>query len=93
MYLLLGCTQKRSLPRERFFYFPKEKASMPAPFSLPKTVLPELPGDLPCVVLYVDAAQKTVLDYRWSTVAEVLPTVVIVQENQKAAKAGAHGPK
>jgi hypothetical protein len=66
---------------------------MPVPFSLPKTALPELPGDLPCVVFYVDAAQKTVLDYRWSTVAEVLPTVVIVQENQKAAKGGAYGSK
>ena len=91
MYLLLGYTQKRSLPRERFFYFPLEKANMPEPFLLPKkTVLPEIPGDLPCVVVYVDVAQNKLLEYRWSTVAEILPTIAIIHENQKA---GAHGPQ
>ena len=62
---------------------------MTEPFSMPKkTVLPEIPGDLPCVVVYVDVTQNKLLEYRWSTVAEIIPTIANIHENQKAGSPG-----
>ncbi len=63
------------------------------PLLPPNTVLPEIVGDFPCIVVYVDVAQEKVLECRWSKFSEVMPTVAAIQENEKAQKAGSDGQK
>ncbi len=67
---------------------------MPQSPLLPKNfVLPEIIGDFPCVVFYVDVAQDKVLEYRWSKLSEVVPTIAVIQENEMEQKAGCDGKK
>ena len=57
---------------------------MPQSPLLPKNfVLPEIVGDFPCVVFYVDVAQDKLLEYRWSKLSEVIPTIAVIQDGNK----------
>ena len=57
---------------------------------LPKnSVFPDLVGDIPVVVFYVDVAQDRLLEYRMSKLSEVAATIAVIQDSQKAQK-GAH---
>ena len=67
---------------------------MPQSPLLPKNfVLPEIIGDFPCVVFYVDVAHDKVLDYCWSKLSEVMPTIAIVHEGKKELDGGQNGKK
>lgn len=58
---------------------------MPDQPLLPKnTVLPEIVGDFPCVVFYVDVAQDKLLEYRWAKLSEVIPTMAVIQDGNQA---------
>jgi len=61
---------------------------------LPKnSVFPDLVGDIPVVVFYVDVAQDRLLEYRMSKLSEVAATIAVIQENQKAQKGDRDGQK
>ena len=67
---------------------------MPEKPLLPKnTVLPEIVGDFPCVVFYVDVAQDKLLEYRWSKLSEIIPTIAVIQDGNKEAGDGPNGPQ
>jgi hypothetical protein len=86
--------QKAFPSRERFFYFPPEKASMTQKALLPKnSVFPDLVGDIPVVVFYVDVAHDRLLEYRMSKLSEVAATIAVIQENQIAQKGDRDGQK
>ena len=63
------------------------------PLLPPNTVLPEIVGDFPCIVVYVDVAQEKVLECRWSKFSEVMPTVAAMHEQNKETGAEPNGKK
>jgi len=65
---------------------------MPQTPFLPKnTVLPEISGDIPCVVFYVDVVHDKLLEYRWSKLSEVAQTIAVIDDAAKEEKAGHDG--
>ena len=67
---------------------------MPQQALLPKnSVFPEIVGDLPVVVFYVDVAQDKLLEYRMSKLSEVAATIAVIQDDQKDKKGERDGKK